>query len=152
LQLAWAGEITIGTPPQTFSVDFDTGSADLFVPCATCTTSQCAAVALFKCSASKTCTSTSQQFTILYGSGTVTGNVDNDTVCVRHHDTKTSRAIDRLFQFDTAGQYCTNSHQAFGCGVTESGGLVNGIWGMGLSPTFQFGNPPLYQVSSQKVV
>ncbi|KAG8753205.1 Type I transmembrane sorting receptor [Ceratobasidium sp. 428] len=79
----WAGKITIGTPPQEFLVDFDTGSADLWVPNAECTTGGCKGHKTFDVSKSSTVKPQSGNFSISYGDGsTSSGPIFADTVTV----------------------------------------------------------------------
>ncbi|KAG8735641.1 Type I transmembrane sorting receptor [Ceratobasidium sp. 428] len=79
----WAGKITIGTPPQEFLVDFDTGSADLWVPSSTCTSKGCGAHKNFDVSKSSTVEPQSGNFSIFYGDGSSSsGPIFTDTVTV----------------------------------------------------------------------
>jgi len=119
----WYGITTVGTPGQQFNVHYDTGSAYLWVPCAGCTATACTNHNQFTCSKSSTCKQTGNQFTITYGSGTVSGGIDNDRVC---------------FGMGTSG-FCTNTAQEFVCATAESsqfnGQTSDGILGMGRDNT-----------------
>ncbi|KAI0721833.1 protease [Cerioporus squamosus] len=78
----WAGNIKIGTPPETFLIDFDTGSADLWVPSSSCT--QCASSkSKYHASASSTGAKQNGTFEIRYADGSnATGPIYTDTVVV----------------------------------------------------------------------
>lgn len=64
----WQGTITIGTPPQEFTVDFDTGSSDLFVASPWCT-SNCDGHKAYHAEKSNTSKGLSKPFRLEYGDG-----------------------------------------------------------------------------------
>ncbi|KIP07605.1 hypothetical protein PHLGIDRAFT_511640 [Phlebiopsis gigantea 11061_1 CR5-6] len=79
----WAGTISIGTPGKSFLIDFDTGSADLWVPSSACTSSTCSSKSKYQASSSSTSEEESGTFSIQYGDGsTVSGPIYTDTVTV----------------------------------------------------------------------
>ncbi|KAJ7170083.1 aspartic peptidase domain-containing protein [Mycena filopes] len=74
--IEWAGPITIGTPPQSFTIDFDTGSSDLWVPSAACSSSVCSSKSKFNANSSSTSAIQTGTFQIEYGDGSqVTGPI-----------------------------------------------------------------------------
>ena len=76
------GEIALGTPSQTFSVIFDTGSADLWVASSSCGVTSCGLKKRYKSQASSTYVQNGTDFKIVYGSGPVSGyqSIDDLTV------------------------------------------------------------------------
>ncbi|KAG8451071.1 hypothetical protein GDO86_003379 [Hymenochirus boettgeri] len=80
---AYYGQISVGTPPQNFMVLFDTGSSNLWVASTYCQSQACQNHPLFNPSQSSTYTSNNQQFSMSYGSGSLTGVFGYDTVTVQ---------------------------------------------------------------------
>eukprot|EP01013_Petalomonas_cantuscygni_P002081 TRINITY_DN12102_c0_g1_i1.p1 TRINITY_DN12102_c0_g1~~TRINITY_DN12102_c0_g1_i1.p1 ORF type:complete len:420 (+),score=123.40 TRINITY_DN12102_c0_g1_i1:109-1260(+) len=114
----YLGQISMGTPYQTFSLVMDTGSSNLWVSASTCTDPGCANMHKFDGSKSSTYRATQTAFSIQYGTGSCSGNLAFDRVTVA-----------------TADQAIKN--QQFGLATTvapffEQAPLVDGIFGLGM--------------------
>ena len=80
-QVYYYGKISIGTPPQTFEVVFDTGSSDLWIPQVGCV--YCAGKDTYNHNLSSTYTPVDGELNITYGDGSnVTGMLSMDDVTI----------------------------------------------------------------------
>mmetsp|Transcript_16459 Transcript_16459/g.36373 ORF Transcript_16459/g.36373 Transcript_16459/m.36373 type:complete len:374 (+) Transcript_16459:113-1234(+) len=90
------GRVTVGTPPQEFTVIFDTGSGNLLIPSKKCTDEPCKSHHTYDDTASQTAVQIAaadspdtpvgndgrDEVTITFGTGTVTGLYVKDNVCI----------------------------------------------------------------------
>ncbi|KAG8505705.1 Pepsin A [Galemys pyrenaicus] len=120
------GTIGIGTPPQEFTVIFDTGSSNLWVPSVYCSSPACTNHNRFNPKKSSTYKPTRQSVSIAYGTGSMTGVLGYDTV---------------------AGIADTN--QIFGLSQTEPGSFLyycpfDGILGLAFPSISSSGATPVF--------
>ncbi|GBC05635.1 hypothetical protein RclHR1_06330005 [Rhizophagus clarus] len=131
------GEISLGTPPQTFSVIFDTGSSNLWVPSTHCTSIACFLHRRYDSTQSKTFKSNGTEFAIRYGTGSLEGIISNDIL--------------------TVGDIAVKN-QDFGESVKEPGltfafGRFDGIFGLGYDTISVKGVvPPFYHMVNRNLV
>lgn len=82
LDMEYFGQISIGTPPQNFTVVFDTGSSNLWVPSVYCVSKACGGHTKFHPSQSSTYEVIGTPFSIQYGTGSLTGIIGSDQVAI----------------------------------------------------------------------
>ncbi|KAI5939702.1 Cathepsin E [Manis javanica] len=82
LDMEYFGTISIGSPPQNFTVIFDTGSANLWVPSVYCTSPACKKHTRYYPSRSSTYRTQGSHFFIEYGTGNMSGIIGADQVTV----------------------------------------------------------------------
>ncbi|KAI0088975.1 acid protease [Irpex rosettiformis] len=126
----WQGTINVGTPAQTFTVLFDTGSSDIFLPGPNCTNAACSGHKKYRPTQSSTSQDRGRSFDLSYGSGDVQGRQYTDKVS---------------FGSLTAPKQAVGAASAYSKNFGLSSYPPDGLVGMGYQTISRFNSPPLFQ-------
>nr|CAB3502834.1 unnamed protein product [Digitaria exilis] len=130
LNTQYFGEVGIGTPPQNFTVIFDTGSSNLWVPSSKCYFSiACYLHHRYRSAKSKTYKKNGETCTITYGSGQIAGFFSEDSVLVGDLVVKNQKFIETTRE--TSPTFII--------------GKFDGILGLGFPEISVGGAPPIWQ-------
>jgi len=101
----FVGTIALGTPWQSpFNVVFDTGSSNLWVPEVGCSQGGCSGKDTYDSSQSSTYVANGKAFSIQYGTGSCSGTLVQDKVCVTGSDCSSSGDLSCTATFGQANQ------------------------------------------------
>ncbi|KAL8824384.1 MAG: hypothetical protein Q9170_008176 [Blastenia crenularia] len=122
--LQYLANISVGTPPQSFIVQIDTGSSDLWIPSTKsdlCQAQDCSKTGEFDDNASSTVQSTGADFHIQYGDQSeYAGLLVTDTVVIGQASLKNAEF----------GLVTQSANVPQGNGDASSGFTTNGVWGI----------------------
>uniref|UniRef100_A0A7E4ZXE0 Peptidase A1 domain-containing protein n=1 Tax=Panagrellus redivivus TaxID=6233 RepID=A0A7E4ZXE0_PANRE len=132
-ELFYSGNISVGTPPQTFITDFDTGSSDLWILDDSCKDDDCSASPVFHKKNSKTFKSDNVPEVIHYAGGNYASGV-------------------RAFESVTFGGVSIKSQPFILVNQSQGNFEVKSIFGLSSKDLAESGTPPFYTAVAQKVV
>ncbi|KAJ1919043.1 aspartic proteinase precursor [Mycoemilia scoparia] len=131
------GEITLGTPEQSFKVVFDTGSSNLWVPSTKCTSIACFFHTRYDNTQSSSYKANGTEFAIRYGTGEMEGFISNDVL--------------KVGDIEIKGQDFAEATKE--PGLTFAFGRFDGIFGLGYDTiSVKHVVPPFYNMVNQGLV
>ncbi|KZT25209.1 acid protease [Neolentinus lepideus HHB14362 ss-1] len=126
----WYGSIEVGTPAKKFTVDFDTGSSDLFLPGPDCS-ENCDGHTAYDPSSSSTSSDVGKTFSLQYGDGsTVSGEQYTDTVSIAGL---------------TAKKQTLGAAKQYSSGFSSSNFPADGLMGMAFKSLSEYNANPVFQ-------